>query len=55
MDVQGGQPKRHIRLQFWGESFLGDVITALHEQVIEGIQVGLSDGGGRRWHKGNAE
>lgn len=55
VDVQGGQPKGYVRLQLWGEALLRHVVAALHEQVVESVQVCLCDGRRRRWHKGNAE
>lgn len=41
MDVQGGQSKGDVGLKLGRKAFLGDVIAALHKQVVEGVQIGL--------------
>lgn len=55
VDVQRGQSQGHFWLQFRGETLLRHVVAALHEQVVDGVQVGLGEGGRRRGHKGDAE
>lgn len=55
MDVQGCQSKGHVRLEFGGEPLLCHIVAALHEQIVQGVQVVLGQGGGRRWHEGDAE
>lgn len=55
MNVQGCQSKGHVRLEFGREPFLCHIVAALHEEIVECVQVGLGQGGSRRWHEGDAE
>lgn len=55
VDVQGGQSECHLGLQLGRESLLDHVVTALHEQVVEGVHVGLGQVCSRSGHKGYAE
>lgn len=55
VDVQRGQPQRHLRLQFRRKAFLRHIVAALHVQVVEGAQVALGQLGGRHRHECDAE
>lgn len=55
MDVERSQPERHIWLEFGRESLLGHVVTALHEQVVERVQINLRQIGRRCGHERNPE
>jgi hypothetical protein len=51
VDVEGGQAEGRVVLELGGESLLDDVIAALGVQVVEGVEVSLGEGGGRRRHE----
>lgn len=55
VDVQRGQPERHLRLQFGREALLRHIVAALHVQVVEGAEVALRQLRGGDRHEGHAE
>lgn len=55
VDVQSGQPERHLGLQFGCKALLRHIVAALHVQVVEGIQVALCQLRGGDRHEGHAE
>lgn len=47
MNVESGEPERNIWLELGREALLGHVVTALHVQVVQRVQVFLSERRGR--------